>query len=644
MNFDVMEAVQQLMIWKDFYYQGRPIVPDATFDALERQLREVDPENDYFNRVGAAVRGVKVRHNIPMGSLNQVTSDDEINALYDSFKRMGSEAVVYTHKLDGSSIELTFDEFGKLERAATRGDGNEGLDITRHFNRLRDRIPTTQPHDVVRCEAIVRVEDFDRINADGKYKNPRNYVAGQLNRSVADQDFIDIIRFVAFELVRKPLTGEYTVNKSTRLRDLSHMGFEVACMAALTSGTRFNQEELAELLAEAKELSPYELDGIVIDVDNFETQEKLTYDITHPATGVVTRQANPKFAAKFKINVNFIETPVNDVIYAASKDGYLKPRVEIEPVELAGVTITFATGFNAKFIKDNKIGPGAIVRVTRSGDVIPFIESVIKGSDDGWKEPEGFGEYDWNETGVDLVLKDLPDESFILQIVDFFTAINAPLLKLGNVTKLYESGYNTIAKIIQADESVFTTILGENGQKAFVGLKGILNPIDEWKLAGSLPFFGRGIGRTKMKAVAEAIGSIAALNAKEAPEQVIIASVPGFDIKSAEKLANGLPEYISFLNETKGLISVSEYIKVSGDLNGVVVVFTGVRDKALEAEIEKRGGKITNSIGKTTTHLVAKDTTGSSTKLKKVEELNTKYGLNIKVMNLESAKRPDAFN
>lgn len=596
----------QLKVARDFYYKGKPIMTDPEFDELETKLRELDPTHIYFTTVGTTdERGKKVKHTIPMGSLNQV-DEGELNTW---MKKYDSE-FIFSDKLDGNSIAIYYGIDGEIEAAVTRGDGVEGLDITRHIRRIINSkreerafpsmITISSPL-VVRCEAIFKKELFEK-HVTG-YKNPRNYVAGQLNRTLADQTFIDYVDIVAFD-------ADLPYNKHQLLDTLKRHGFNV-----VNYSKQSHIDDAEIMLNDRKAASPYELDGIVVDVDNLSIRS---------AEGF--HNLNPNYAVKFKINQNFIDTEVVEVEWNPSKDGYLKPRVQFEPIDLAGVTISFATGFNAKFIQDNNIGPGAIVRVTRSGDVIPYLQEVITPA----QEPSLPEDYEdscvWSDTGVDLILKEKPDESHIKEIVEFFTSIDAPVLKMGNVTTLYEAGFTTIAQIIAASEDDLVVILGENGSKAYMGLKDKLSNIDEYTLAGSLPFFGRGVGKRKMKVLAEMHGDISTLTY----DQII--NTPGFDEITAVKVANAIPFYVDFITDLSDYIGVKKFVKIQGDLNNVAVCFTGVRDKQLEQIIESRGGKVLSSAGTQMTHLVAKDPNGKSGKLDKARSKG------VEIISLDDAK------
>lgn len=610
MNVDIPTLVNQLKIARKFYYDGRPIMDDGSFDTLENKLREIDPTNDYFSTVGAPpARGEKVKHTIPMGSLDQVSTEDEIS----KWIKTGAGQIIGTDKLDGNSIALYYGIDGDFECAVTRGDGIEGLDITRHLRRMftKDRpngrpIPQILPINgpvVVRAEAIFRKDLFKDLVKG--YKNPRNYVGGQLNRTLADQTFIDYVDIVAFDM-------DCGRNKVQMLDWLNNFGFKVVPFYTIQ---KIDLEELTRILEKRKAISKFELDGIVLDFDDSNVRNQLGFE-----------NLNPRYSVKFKINQNFVETEVIDVIWAPSKDGFLKPRVNFEPIDLAGVTISFATGFNAKYILDNKIGPGAVIKVTRSGDVVPKIEEIISSAKEAAMPSDYENTCYWTETGTDLVLYEKPDESYVKEIVEFFKGIDAPILKMGNVAALYDAGLTTISDIIKASEDDLVVILGENGIKAHLGLKEKLTNIDEYVLAGSLPFFGRGVGKRKMKVLAELHGDLTKLTYDKVME------TPGFDEKTAVKVANAVPFYIDFLNDLSYYVSVKKFEKVEGDLSNVFVCFTGIRDKALEQVIESRGGKVLSSASKQMTHLVAKDINGTSGKLKKARDAG------VRVISIEEAR------
>jgi len=167
---------------------------------------------------------------------------------------------------------------------------------------------------------------------------------------------------VAYEIVGSKMA------KVDQLEQLAKWGFKVA-EYSIGQADYWNDDRLTKLLNDRRAVTEYEIDGIVIDIDAAATRARLATD-----------ELNPEYAVKFKVadSSNLAVATVRQVEWNVSKDGYYKPRVQIHPVDLVGVTISNLTGFNAKFIKDNGIGPGAKIEITRAGDVIPQILRCIE--------------------------------------------------------------------------------------------------------------------------------------------------------------------------------------------------------------------------------------------------------------------------
>jgi NAD-dependent DNA ligase len=199
------------------------------------------------------------------------------------------------------------------------------------------------------------------------------------------------------------------------------------------NGTELTNELLSKLLVDWRKDYVYEVDGVIV-VD----------DKVYPR-----KSGNPEHAFAFKMVLSdqVAESKVVDVLWSPSKDGYLKPRVQIEPIKLGGVTIEYATGFNGAFIKDNKIGIGAMIEIIRSGDVIPYIRKVVVGAEEA-KMPNV--PYKWNDTHVDIMLEDIKGDVNVKEknITGFFRVIGVEGLGSGNVTRIIKAGFDNIDKII----------------------------------------------------------------------------------------------------------------------------------------------------------------------------------------------------
>ena len=599
------------------YADGFPLMTDDEYDALVMLAKIRDPKNPYFKSVGApVVKGEAVQLPRPMGSLHQVYDSE----LWDfvTQKGLAKDLFVVTSKLDGVSVYLEYDDV--LIKAYTRGDGYEGQDITELVKAMK-YVPKSIGSKVeIRGEIIMEKDKFKRLNEEGKlgrtYKNPRNYVAGQCNKNdPGNKGFVLNVDIVAYEIY------DY-YDKEEQLRVLQDFGFRVPQYNVVT-GYELTEHNLTDRLTDYKQTSVFELDGIVIDADRASLRTEL-------AGGNNSSSLNPEYSWKFKINDNRTITEVVQVHWNISKNGYLKPRVEVKPVDLSGVTITFATGFNAKFIRENGVGPGAQISITRSGEVIPFIEKVISPNPIAnlllSLEAE-FGELVWTKGEVDLKLVHDHDDAKMGRMIDFFAAIDADQLRVGSVAKLFAAGFNSPAAVIKATRENLINVLGANGAKAYDSLKSKLNPIEEWKLAGASQLFGRGIGRRKMAKLFEAYGTVIDLTYEQ------ILKTEGFEAKTADKIIDGNDYFKDFLEEIEGLYSIKKVEKIDGILSGAGVCFTGVRDKDLEAAIIAKGGRIDSSVTSKTTHLVCLDPTSGSGKLKKASDKG------VTIISIENARK-----
>ena len=154
---------------------------------------------------------------------------------------------------------------------------------------------------------------------------------------------------------------------------------------------------------------------------------------------------NPKHAFAFKNNIMYVQTTVKNVLWNPSKHSVLKPQVEIEPVDIGGTTVTFATGHNAKYIVNNKIGPGSVIEITRSGDVIPFITNVIEPG----KVVYPNDKYEWNSTGVDFVLLEDNPKVISKKLLYFCQTMNFKGIGEATTNKLVENGVGNISKLLK---------------------------------------------------------------------------------------------------------------------------------------------------------------------------------------------------
>jgi DNA ligase (NAD+) len=607
-DYTIEEIIEVLRAADDLYYNDESsFLEDNEYDALRKYAQMIDPRHTYFLGVGSNVRGGKVKLPFEMGSLDQVDVGEITDWVGNWMLRR--EQLVITDKLDGISAMIVYNDAGQLQIAYSRGNGIEGADITRHIRLIPSVPEAVSGPMVIRGEIIIKKDDFPTVQSTVlsrsrvQYKNARNAVAGLMNAKKNDQRVYEFIQFVAYEIVGKECS------KLDMLRALDLDKF-LTPEVLVSEGNELTDLTLSEYLNTRRKHSPYEIDGVVIDVDSLAKRKQM-----NPTKDTL----NPAYAIKFKVAdaFNRAVAEVVGVEWSASKHGYLKPTICIQPVNLVGVTITRCTGFNAKFIRDGGIGRGAKIEITRAGDVIPFCKQVIKSTTPDMPD----GEWEWNETGVDAVLIEHNDDVTVNRLTDFFASIDAPHLKKGNVAKLYAAGYTTIENIIKASASELVKILGENGDKVYRGLQTKLTDIPLFKLIGAHAS-ARGIGIRKMKKLQQALGAEGLYQCNDID---LVAAQDGFDYKTAQKVVQCISEFKDFYAVICDCVTIADDNMVEeGSMKDQKVVFTGFRDKELEAAVEAEGGEMQNAVSGRTTIVVTANPNSNSGKVKKARDLGVK--------------------
>lgn len=368
--------------------------------------------------------------------MDKIKPDTDALTKWLTTHKSTSASYVLSCKLDGISALYTTQGTGEgAGKLYTRGNGLVGQDISHLIPFLR--LPKTK-NITIRGEIIIAKKLF-ATKYGSLFANPRNFVAGVVNKKTEDKDKYTDLSFVAYELICPVMKPSEQLNF---LLELTDKAVEVVTHSVEKIITN---DLLSSYLVKWRADYPYEIDGLIC-IHNKVYERKA---------------GNPDHAFAFKMVLSdqMAEAKVVDVIWTPSKDGYLKPRVQIEPVILCGVKIEYATGFNAKFIEHNKIGVGAVIQLIRSGDVIPHIKQVI--------QPAAITlfpdmDYSWNETKVDIMLVDktLDETVLIKNISGFFVGIGVDGLGSGNIKRIIDAGFDSISKIINMEEADFLKVEG----------------------------------------------------------------------------------------------------------------------------------------------------------------------------------------
>ena len=634
-----------------YYVLNDPIISDAEYYALMDELRaleEAHPElitpDSPTQRVGAqpAEGFVKVRHPAPILSLDKATSGEEIHAWWERVSKFippdaPPPAWVVEPKLDGLTVVLHYED-GLFVLGATRGDGYVGEDVTANLRTVRSlplRIPVTPngpqpPHRlVVRGEAIMRIEDFEELNrrqaeaGEKLFANPRNAAAGSLRQLDPRITASRPITLLCYGIVEAD--GPVPPTQWKTLTYLRELGFPVSEYIA-----RF--ETLDEVIAhcvgwiEKRDTVPYEVDGLVIKVDDLATQR---------AMGMVGRA--PRGAVAFKFPAREATTKVLDIGVNVGRTGVLTPFAYLEPVRLGGVTIRKATLHNFEDLQRKDIRIGDTVVVRRAGDVIPYIVGPVVAARTGEEKvyripkvcpscgepvvsPEG-------EVAVYCVNVACPEQR--VRRVNYFAAV-MDIEGLGERTAqlLVERGLAQDPADLYYLEREDLLKLEGFAEKSADNLLAAIEASKERPLAQVIAALGiRGVGGTVAQLLARHYRSLDELAAAGREE---LEAIEGLGPHTAgaivEWFAN--PRNREFIEKLRRagvkLEQEAPAAPIEGPLVGLTFVITGTlptmsREEATRL-IEQHGGRVTGSVSHRTDYLVVGEAPGG-TKYRRAQQL-----------------------
>lgn len=613
-DYTIEELKELICSCSEIYYhsEGESPLSDAEFDIIYKMYTDLTEEEI----IGSEVRGEKIPLPCVMGSLIQTYEGETIKWVIKN--KWQEEYFVISDKQDGNSGAICYDKNGNFSITYSRGNGIEGSDTTRHIKNMN--IPKTIDFKgIIRVE--IEMEDDVFFNNQSKltkkdgtpYENPRNYVSGKMNAEVSPDWFYKNVKVFGTSVV------EPEMDKVEQFEYMKKIGFDIP-EYIVVKGKELTDEFLEKYLTERREKlkGKCAIDGIVIDINSKDIRVKM---------GLKENTKNPDYARKFKVadESNFINANVVKVHYEASGYGYLNPRVEIEPVKLNGVTITYTTAHNAKYILENNIGKGSVIRLTRSGDVIPYIVDVINSTEAELPDEKIYGEMYWSENKVDLILKNPSEnrEAVINKLTNISVGFDIPMLKEASIEKLYDNGgIRCFSEIIKMDENQLKTIIGNSaGEKIFKGLKEKLTNIKPSLLVGKIQMLGRGIGSRKMDKFLEVISWENFISKNFTKEEVI--SIEGYSEKSYNTIMENLDECLNFVKSIEGYYSFSKSVKnkTTNELENFGFIFTGIRDAAFSEYLETIGGKQLSSIKAGNNYLICKDKSSNSAKMKKAISL-----------------------
>jgi DNA ligase (NAD+) len=604
-NLDENTLSNIINVANDAYYNKTQIMTDNEYDIIKEYIAHKFPKNETITQVGAKVDKVKVKLPYEMPSMDKIKPDT--NALNTWLNKYNQSSYVLSYKLDG--VSALYSTQNNTQKLYTRGDGIYGQDISHLIQYLR--LPQNK-NVVIRGELIMNRKVFE-TKYKSKFANPRNMVAGLVNQKILNEATIQDLRFVAYEVIVPQLTP------LQQMEYLSASNIECVhyqCVPKLTN------QYLSNLLVQWRANDNYEIDGII--VTNNQIYERTSGNPEHA------------FAFKMVLSEQMAEAKVVDVLWAPSKDGYLKPRVQIEPIYLGGVCIEYATGFNGSYIYNNNIGIGATIRLIRSGDVIPHIVDVIVPATQP-KMPNV--SYKWNETQVDIMLVDVEADPTVRlkNIVSFFKAIDVEGLSTGNIARLMNAGYDSVSKIIHITVKELLEIEGFKSlmaNKIYNGIHEKLENASLIQLMCGSNIFGRGFSEKKIELIMTQLPNI--LTSKNTNDEKIeaISNIKMMSYKTAEMFVSHIEEFKKFIYECglenklvcnqKEPKQAKAQAKANQDhiLYNKKVVLTGTRDKKVIEFLQNVGAIQSSSVSKNTYLVIAKDKTDETGKVLDAKKLN----------------------
>ena len=590
--------IDLLKIYDDLYYnEGTSPVSDTEYDELREKAKVLYPDHEYFIHVGSPTEKGKVLLPYVLGSLNKV-SPKNVDKWFD--KQPGKEFIV-TEKLDGVDICVTYSK-GKVVFAATRGDGYYGQDITDKAQIFCPEIPSSNKM-IFRGQAMLIGGVHKTLKkSDGSiYKNARNCAAGILNHKNSNINCEHITPFF-FEIIEGGVGTE--LEKYYALENW----FEgmVPQFAAYFKNSGVSLEEMLDYF---KNNINYEIDGLVITPNDY-VRENVPY---------------PENKVAFKVNEEAVEATVSGIEWNVSRTGRVVPVVLIEPIEMQGVTVSRATGFNAKFVYDNKISKGVKIGLQRSGDVIPYITEVY----------DPIGLYDIKSNfcpsceqrltwkGVDLVCTnaDCGDQAYN-KVEHFLRRMGAENITVKTLMKL---GLDTVEKCYEIDEWEIATMDGFGVKRAQVvvdEIQGTLyNTPDKLISALGIPGIGRTISRTLCNTYEDCVDFFFKAGKDDFLE------LDGIGEVLATNIIEHREKYKDLVNFLYGVGLRFEKSEGEKMMDGKTLTLTGkgpMGRKEIQDLITKAGGMV-KGISKKTDYLVTGDIESKSGKAKKARE----YGVEI---------------
>lgn len=656
----VKERIQQLRALikyhsKRYYENDSPEISDFEYDKLFEELKGLEAENPEFfdptsptQRVGgeALDKFEKVKHEVRMGSLTDVFDFDSLRAFIRAVKNEVGQDTEFSvePKIDGLSVSLKYEK-GILSVGATRGNGLIGEDVSANIKTIRSiPLELSEPLDItVRGEVYMPRKSFDRLNKEKEergealWANPRNAAAGSLRCLDSKETAKRGLDIFVFNHQAGSLGDDIQTHKDS-INKIEALGFKAISMLTISS----DEDEIVNAvisLGESRQNLSYDIDGAVIKVNSFERRKEM-------GEGTST----PKWAVAYKYPPEQKKTKLLDIIVQVGRTGVLTPNAVLEPVKLAGTTVSRATLHNIDIIREKDIRIGDTVIVQKAGDIIPEVVGSVKE-----ERQENSIPYEMPNAcpscGGELVYDDVDDfiddgEDFTLgalrctnpscpaqleRNIEHFASKKAMNIDGmgGKVVKLLlDNGLIHDASDLYYITKEEIEPLERMGERSAEKLVSSISASKEAGLARVLFALGiRHVGEIASANLASKFGSIDAIF--EATEEQIC-EIEDFGLIMAKSVVDffkkDTTKYIISKLKDAGVVMQEAVVERTTEFDGLTFVLTGTlenmtRDEASEM-IKARGGKVSSSVSKKTDYVLAGEEAGS--KLTKAQALGVK--------------------
>ena len=623
-----------------YYNEDAPEISDYEYDMMQRELRALEAAHPEFadadsptQRVGGTASGrfAKVTHAYPLESLQDVFSFDELSEFYGRVEgAVGQAEYVVEYKIDGLSVALEYVD-GVFVRGATRGDGQVGEDVTANLKTIKDipqKLENAPPHLIVRGEVYMKKSVFDALNAELELHekpllaNPRNAAAGSLRQKdskITKQRKLSIFCFNIQNADELPLTSH-----TDSLDMLKSLGFPVSPRYPVYTNPADVQREI-ENMGETRGELDFDIDGAVVKVNSFAQRQTLG-----------STAKFPRWAAAYKYPPEVKQTLLKDIIISVGRTGVLTPNAVLEPVRLAGTTVSRATLHNRDFIRQLDVRVGDTVSVRKAGEIIPEIIGVALDKRPADAQPYempkfcpvcGAPVYDDEEEAAIRCTGAACPAQLLRNLMHFASrdAMDIDGCGEGNLQKLIDAG------LVKSAADLYNLTVEQLlplGKKVDTWANNLLRGIEASKtrdLSRLLFAFGiRHVGQKAGKILSNHFGSLDALLAASVEEMTEIRDIGQTTAESiaAWRELDQSKELIEKLR-TAGVNFIGEKTAKSDLLAGKTIVATGsltlYTRKEINDLIESLGGKAAGSVSKKTSYVVAGENAGS--KLQKAAEL-----------------------